>query len=62
MGAQAKQGTDTILELLTSIVQTVWKKEKDQVASLLSFNILRAFLIVNHTRLIATIRKLGFSS
>jgi hypothetical protein len=29
MGAQAEQGTGTALELLTSIVQTVWKKGKD---------------------------------
>jgi hypothetical protein len=27
--AQAKQGISTALELLTSIVQTVWKKRKD---------------------------------
>jgi DNA-binding winged helix-turn-helix (wHTH) protein len=62
MGARAKRGTGTALELLTSMVQTVWKEEKDQVASLLSLNILRAFLTVNHTRLVATIKKLGFPS
>jgi hypothetical protein len=62
MGARAKRGTGTALELLTSMVQTVWKEGKDQVASLLSLDILEAFLTVNHTRLIATIRKLGFLS
>jgi hypothetical protein len=44
------------------MVQTVWKEKKDQVASLLFFDILGAFSTVNHTRLIATIRKLGFLS
>jgi hypothetical protein len=62
IGAQAERGTGTALELLTSIVQTVWKKGKDQVASLLSLNISGAFLTVNHTCLVVTIRKLGFSS
>jgi hypothetical protein len=62
MGARAERGTGTALELLTSMVQTVWKEGKDQVASLLSLDILGAFSTVNHTCLIATIRKLGFLS
>jgi hypothetical protein len=62
MGAQAEQGTGTALELLTSIVQTIWKEGKDQVASLFFFDISGAFLTVNHIRLIAIIRKLGFLS
>jgi hypothetical protein len=44
------------------MVQTVWKEGKDQVASLLSFDISGAFPTVNHTRLVAIIRKLGFLS
>jgi hypothetical protein len=62
MGARAERGTGTALELLTSMVQTVWKEGKDQVASLLSLDISGAFPTVNHTRLVATIRKLGFPS
>ena len=60
MGARAEQGTGTALKLLTSMVQTVWKGGKDQVASLLSLDISGAFPTVNHTRLVANIRKLGF--
>jgi hypothetical protein len=44
------------------MVQTVWKEGKDQVASLLSLDISGAFPTVNHTRLIATIKKLSFLS
>jgi hypothetical protein len=44
------------------MVQTVWKEGKDQVASLLFLDISEAFSTVNHTRLIAIIRKLGFLS
>jgi hypothetical protein len=62
IGARAEQGTGTALELLTSMVQTVWKEGKDQVASLLSLDISGAFLTVNHTRLVAIIKKLGFPS
>jgi hypothetical protein len=62
IGAQAERGTSTALELLTSIVQTVWKEGKDQMASLLSLDISRAFLTVNHTCLVVTIKKLGFLS
>ena len=62
MGARAEQGTGMALELLTSMVQTVWKGGKDQVASLLSLDISGAFPTVNYTRLVANIRKLGFLS
>ncbi len=62
MGARAARSTSTALELLTSIVQTVWREGKGQVASLLSLDISGAFPIVNHIRLIATMRKLGFPS
>jgi hypothetical protein len=44
------------------MVQTVWKEGNDQVAFLLSLDIFEAFLTVNHKRLIAIIRKLGFLS
>jgi hypothetical protein len=60
MGARAERSTGTALELLTSMVQTVWKEGKDQVASLLSLDISGAFPTVNHARLVATVRKLGF--
>ena len=60
MGARAKQGTGTALELLVSMVQTVWKGGKDQVASLLSLDISRAFPMVNYMCLVANIRKLSF--
>ncbi len=62
MGARAEQSTGTALELLTSIVQTIWKEGKDQVATLLSLDISGAFPTVNHTRLVAIVKKLGFPS
>src|SRR5271169_96863 len=62
MGARASRSTGTALELLTSMVQTIWREGKDQVASLLSLDISGAFPTVNHTRLVATIRRLGFPS
>jgi hypothetical protein len=62
MGARATRSTGTALELLTSMIQTVWREGKDQVASLLSLDIAGAFPTVNHTRLVATIQKLGFPS
>ena len=62
MGARAERSTGTALELLTSMVHTVWKEGKDQVATLLSLDISGAFPTVNHTRLVATIKKLGFPS
>ena len=60
MGVRAERSTGTALELLTSMVQTVWKEGKDQVASLLLLDISGAFPTVNHTRLVATVRKPGF--
>jgi hypothetical protein len=60
MGARAERGTGTALELLTSMVRTVWGEQKDQVATLLSLDILGAFPIVNYVRLVANIRKLSF--
>jgi hypothetical protein len=44
------------------MVQTVWKEGNNQVASLLFLDISGAFPTVNHKRLVATIRKLGFLS
>ena len=60
MGGRAERGTSSALELLTSMVHTIWGEQKDQVASLLSLDISGAFLIVNYTRLVANIKKLGF--
>jgi exonuclease III len=60
MGARAGRGTGTALELLTSMVRTIWKEKKGQVASLLSLDISGAFDTVVHERLVAIIRRLGF--
>ncbi len=62
MGARAERSTGTALELLTGMVQTIWKEGKDQVATLLSLDISGAFPTVNHTRLVAIVKKLGFPS
>ena len=62
MGARAERSTGTALELLTSMVQTVWKSKKNQVATLLSLDISGAFPTVNHERLIAIVKRLGFPS
>ena len=48
------------LELLTSMVCTVWKESKSQVATLLSLDILGAFPTVVYKRLVAIVRWLGF--
>ena len=62
IGARAERGTDTVLELLTSMVRTIWHEKKGQVATLLSLDILGAFDTVVHKRLIAIIKRLGFPS
>ena len=62
MGARAERSTDTALELLTSMVRTIWREKKWQVATLLSLDISGAFDTVNHKRLIAIIKRLGFPS
>jgi hypothetical protein len=62
MGARAGRGTDTALELLTSMVRTIWKEKKGQVATLLSLDISGAFDTVVHERLIAIIKRLSFPS
>jgi len=60
MGARAERGTDTALELLISMVRTIWHEKKGQVATLLSLDISGAFDTVVHERLIAIIKRLGF--
>ena len=60
MGAREGRGTSTALELLTSMVRTIWREQKGQVASLLSLDISGAFDTVVHERLVAIIRRLGF--
>ena len=60
MGARAGRSTGTALELLTSMVRTIWREQKGQVASLLSLDISGAFDTVVHERLVAIIRRLGF--
>ena len=62
IGARAGRNTDTALELLTSMVRTIWRERKGQVATLLSLNISRAFDTIVHGRLIAIIKRLGFPS
>jgi hypothetical protein len=56
IGARAKHSTSTALELLTSMVHTVWKEGRSQVATLLSLDISGAFPTVVHKRLVAIIR------
>jgi hypothetical protein len=60
IGARADCSTGTTLELLISMVRTIWGGGKDQVATLLSLDILGAFPIVYHRHLIAILQKLGF--
>ena len=60
MGARAQRSTGTALELLTSMVHTIWRGKKNQVASLLSLDISGAFDTVVHKRLVAIIKRLGF--
>jgi hypothetical protein len=66
MGARTGRSTSTALELLTSMIKTIWAegkgkgKGKGQVATLLSLDISGAFDTVNHTRLVAIIRRLGY--
>ena len=62
IGARAERGIDTALELLISIVRTIWHKKKGQVATLLLLDILGAFNIVVHERLIVIIKRLRFPS
>ena len=60
MGARSGRSTDTALELLTSMVKTIWGEGRGQVASLLSLDISGAFPTTVHRRLLAVIRQLGF--
>ena len=53
MGAREGRSTGTALELLTSMVRTIWREQKGQVASLLSLDISGAFDTVVHERLVA---------
>jgi hypothetical protein len=48
MGARAGRSTSTALELLTSMVRTIWREQKGQVASLISLDISGAFDTVVH--------------
>jgi hypothetical protein len=60
MRARIVQSINIVLELLISIIQTVWKEKKNQVASLFLLDISGAFLIINYIYLITIIKKLGF--
>jgi len=62
IGARAGRSTDTALELLTSMVRTIWRERKGQVATLLSLDISGAYDTVVYERLIAIIKHLGFLS
>jgi len=56
MGNRKSRSTDTALELLVEQIHTVWEA-KDQVASVLSLDIVGAFDTVNHLRLLDNLRK-----
>src|SRR3981081_881889 len=58
MGGRKNRSTETALELLTEQIRTIWTSKK-HVATLLSIDILGAFNIVNHTRLLEILRKKG---
>jgi hypothetical protein len=62
MGARAGRSAGTALELLTSMVRTIWRERKGQVATLLSLDISGAFDTVVHERLVAIIKRLGYPS
>jgi exonuclease III len=62
MGARAGRSTGTALELLISMVRTIWREQKGQVATLLSLDISGAFDTVVHKRLVAIMKRLGFPS
>ena len=51
MGNRTNRSTETALELLVEQIHTIWKTG-NQVASILSLDIARAFDIVNHLRLL----------
>jgi retron-type reverse transcriptase len=58
MGNRTNRSTETALELLVEQIHTVWKT-RNQVASVLSLDIARAFDTVNHLRLLDNLRKKG---
>ena len=60
MGARAQRSTGTALELLTGLVQTVWKSDKRNVATLLSLDISGAFDTVVHRKLVEILTRSGF--
>lgn len=62
IGARTGRSTDTALELLTSMVQTIWGERKGQVATLLSMDILGAFDTVVHERHLAIMKRVGYPS
>lgn len=51
MCARPKRSTISAVELLTEQIHTIWRKDKKQVATILSLDISEAFEIASHERL-----------
>ena len=60
IGARAQRSTGTALELLTGLVQTVWKSDKRNVATLLSLDISDVFDTVIHRKLVEILTRSRF--
>jgi hypothetical protein len=58
MGNRAYRSTELAIRLVVAQVQEAWRQRA--TASLLQLDISGAFDTVNHTRLLATLRELGF--
>lgn len=60
MGARAQRSTETAIELLTSMIHTIWRGRKDQVATLLSLEISSEFVKIVHETLVAIMKRMGY--
>ena len=57
MGARRGRSTETVLELLTEQIHTVWGQGNDKITTLLSMDVAGAYDTVSHRCLIHNLRK-----
>ena len=57
MKAHRMKSIDTVLQLITNKIHTIWRANRNNVASLLSLNISNTFPNILHARLIHNLQK-----
>ena len=62
MRIKKQRFVDTVLQLITKKIHTIWSNSKKKITSLLSLNVSRAFDNVSHARLLHNMRKRRMST